>query len=191
MAEYNLHDLRFIRFLLGVMLFPLRFAVFFVGWLAYWMEIISDYIVGTLGKTEYVRQGKCKRCGKCCRLLALILPKSLAKRNSIVRVIIIWHRLAMNFHYVGKEDGWLMYRCGYYKESCDGTGGCSIYPFRHRLCRFFPKQGLYGHPSLHEDCGFKFVRREVAKRLKLETNKFRDVLSNKLRNVERNKKTHE
>jgi len=37
---------------------------------------------------------------------------------------------------------------------------CSIYHFRHRLCRFYPRQRLYGHPKTHPDCGFRFVRRD-------------------------------
>jgi len=73
----------------------------------------------------------------------------------------------MNFYFIDEEEGWLVYRCRYYRESKDGKGDrCSIYPFRHRLCRFFPRRMLYGHPSLHEDCGFKFVRRDVLLRRK-------------------------
>jgi Fe-S-cluster containining protein len=40
------------------------------------------------------------------------------------------------------------------------TSRCRIYPFRHRLCRFYPRQRLYGHPKTHPECGFKFVRRD-------------------------------
>ena len=39
-----------------------------------------------------------------------------------------------------------------------------LYPLRTRLCRFFPRQKLYGYPPLHDECGFRFVRREVANR---------------------------
>lgn len=148
-----------------VILFPLRFLVFTVGWLAWCMEMSSDWLIGARAGTEYVRVGSCKRCGRCCRLLALVLPKGVSKRDWLVRIFGMWHRLAMNFQLAGEEDGWLMYRCGYYRDGEGGDPGhCSIYPFRHRLCRFFPRQGLYGHPSLHGDCGFAFVRRSVSER---------------------------
>lgn len=149
----------------GLLAFPLRAAVFFVGSIAYWMEMASDWLIGVRDKTEYVREDACKRCGRCCRCLSLIMPKGVSSRDRLVRAVRLWHRLGMNFQFIAEEEGWLVYRCGYYREGADGADGhCSIYPFRHRLCRFFPRQGLYGCPSLHPDCGFRFIRREIAER---------------------------
>ena len=157
---------------------PIRAVVFLVGFASFWMEVASDWLVGARAKTEYVREGSCRRCGRCCRCLALVMPKGVSSRDWLVRFCVWWHGFAMNFRYVAEEsdcgespDGerrsWLIYRCGYYKDGEDG-GGCSIYPFRHRLCRFFPRQKLYGRPSLHEDCGFKFVKREVLCKRKMQ-----------------------
>lgn len=149
----------------GILRFPLRFMVFVVGLAAYWLEVGADWIIGARDKTEYVREGSCVRCGRCCCLLALVLPSGVSKHGRLVKMVGLWHRIAMNFHPVGEEDDWLIYRCGYYRDGDDGKPGhCSIYPFRHRLCRFFPRQRLYGHPSVHRDCGFRFVRRDVLER---------------------------
>lgn len=167
-----------------ILLFPLRFIVFVIGWLAWLMEVSADWLVGARARTEYVRVGACKRCGRCCRLLALVLPRGVSKRDWLVRIFGLWHRLAMNFHPAGEEDGWLLYRCGYYAEGAGvDPGHCSIYPFRHRLCRFFPRQGLFGHPSLHKDCGFAFVRRDVLERRRFARMRgeavFKDILDKK------------
>ncbi|HPM41124.1 MAG TPA: hypothetical protein PLY45_01645 [bacterium] len=147
-----------------ILLFPVRASVFLVGFIAYWMEVAADWLVGARSRTEYVREGKCKRCGRCCGCLSLLMPDGVKRRDLLVRFCIWWHGVAMNFRYVAEEEGWLIYSCGYYKKG----KGCSIYPFRHRLCRFFPRQKVYGHPSVHEDCGFRFVRRDVIERRERE-----------------------
>ncbi len=167
----------------AILLLPLRVVVFVVGFTAAWMEVAADWLVGARGRTEYVRQGACKRCGRCCQCLALIMPEGMVRRSWLVRLASAWHGWAMNFHFIGEEQGWLVYSCRYYREpgergparhaslawflgkgSRGEAGGCTIYPFRHRLCRFFPRQKLYGHPPVHPDCGFSFVRRDVLER---------------------------
>lgn len=156
------------------LLIPLRVIVFLIGFTAYRMEIAADWIIGARSWTEYVREGSCKRCGRCCRCLALVMPKGVSSRDWMVRVARLWHEIAMNFKSVAEDaarhsndggQGWLIYRCGYYRDGDkEAPGHCSIYRFRHRLCRFFPRQGVYGHPSLHPDCGYSFVRRDVWER---------------------------
>lgn len=144
---------------------PVRILVFSAGLLAHWMEVAADWLVGARDRTEYVRTGYCKRCGRCCRCLSLIMPKGMTKRHWMARLARLWHEFAMNFRFISEEENWLVYRCGYFcDDRGDVPGHCSIYPFRHRLCRFFPRQGLYGHPSLHPDCGYGFVRRDVWER---------------------------
>ena len=141
---------------------PVRFSVFVIGLFFYAMEISADWLVGARSRTEYVLVGKCKQCGRCCKCLGLVMPKSISKRNWMVRLANFWHTFAMNFHYLAEDEHWLVYRCGYY----DDERGCTFYPFRHRICRFYPRQKLYGYPSTHDDCGFKFVRRDVFERKK-------------------------
>lgn len=153
--------------MIGIFFIPVRICVFIIGWFAYWMEVTADWVTGVRKKTEYVRMGACKRCGCCCRCLALIMPKEMSRHDRLVKIVELWHRVAMNFCFIDEEDGWLVYRCGYFRDGPDNSPGhCSIYPFRHRLCRFFPRQRLYGHLSLHKDCGFRFVRRDVYERNK-------------------------
>jgi len=149
----------------SIALFPLRFTVFAVGFTAYWMETAADFLVGASSISEYVRVGECKRCGKCCAFLALEMPPVIARRPWLVRICNLWHDAALNFEPAGVYDNFLAYRCRYYKGEGE-EGRCSIYTFRHRLCRFFPRQHLYGKIELSPDCGFSFMRRSVARRMK-------------------------
>lgn len=142
----------------AIIQFPARLLVFTVGFFFYAMEVAADWAIGAPTRTEYVRTGACYRCGRCCRLLALEMPRLLANRECFVRMLIWWHRFGFNFRYEGREKKWLIYRCGYLKDGQPIR--CRIYPFRHRLCRFYPRQRLYGHPKTHRDCGFKFRRRD-------------------------------
>lgn len=137
---------------------PLRIVNAIVAWWWYWMEISADWLVSGIFKKEYIRKGKCNRCGKCCRLLALEMPARVAKRDWLVRCIGAFHSAVLNFELVGVDRRWLIYRCRYFDDS--GVPRCRIHPFRHRLCRFYPHNRNRGHPKLYPECGFFFVRRD-------------------------------
>jgi Fe-S-cluster containining protein len=87
------------------------------------------------------------------------MPARVSRRDWLVWLVSKWHSVVLNFELTGRDARWLVYRCRYYREK-DGNAGCGIYYFRHRLCRFYPTQKLYGHPKLHPNCGFSFVRRD-------------------------------
>lgn len=142
----------------SIVAFPFRVVVFVIAVFFYWMEIGADWFVGFSSKTEYIRKGACKRCGKCCRLLALEGPRFLMNSKSFLGFIVWYHRFCFNFRHEGSEKNWLIYRCGYLSNG--ERAHCLIHSFRHRLCRFYPRQRLYGHPKVHRDCGFRFVRRD-------------------------------
>lgn len=142
---------------------PFRIVNAVIAWWWYWMEIAADWLVSVFVKTEYLRKGSCNRCGKCCRLLALEMPERVARRAWLIKLISAFHDAVLNFELVGQDKRWLIYRCRYFIEGDKEKGlspRCRIYHFRHRLCRFYPRQRLFGHPKLHPQCGFSFVRRD-------------------------------
>ena len=149
-----------VRILKSCALLPLRAVIYSFGLIDYYLESAADWVIGARALTEYVREGSCRRCGRCCKFLGVEMPRWIVRRPRLVRLIRAWHSVGLNFEFQGQADNLLAYSCRYFREG----QGCSIYPFRHRLCRFFPRQRLYGHPALHEDCGFRFVRRDVAKK---------------------------
>jgi len=143
----------------SILVFPLRVINFLFAVWWYWMERGADAIVYFFVKTEYVRKGRCNQCGRCCQLLAMEMPARVSRRDWLVWLVSKWHSAVLNFELQGRDARWLVYSCRYYREK-NGKMGCSIYPFRHRLCRFYPAEKLYGHPKLHPNCGFRFERRD-------------------------------
>jgi len=155
------------RVLMSCALFPLRVLVFAIGFVDFYFECAADWLVGARSGTEYVREGSCVRCGRCCYLLGIEMPAWVVRRRWLVRLLRTWHSSGLNFEYQGETKTMLAYRCRYYKKGeGDRKGGCSIYRFRHRLCRTFPRQRLFGSLPLHDQCGFRFVRRDVLNRRK-------------------------
>jgi len=144
--------------MLKLILLPIRVLVFLIGWLFYFLETSADWIIGVRGKTEYIRNGACNRCGRCCRLLALEVRETWLKRKWLKTILILIHSVFFNFEYQGQEKNWVVYRCRYLIDGEEPR--CQIYYFRHRICRFFPHADLFGHPKLHNDCGFWFKRRD-------------------------------
>ena len=118
------------NFTMSLAFVPLRFLVFFVGLVDYWFESAADWLIGARGATEYVREGKCLRCGRCCRLLGIEMPGWLASRDRLVRFIVAWHSAALNFEFQGRAGNVLAYSCRYYREDAHE---CGRYLLRHRL----------------------------------------------------------
>lgn len=118
----------------------------------YLMERSADWVIGMNKKSRYRRTGRCNSCGKCCRLLAMEVPGYIMRNKILLNAVKSWHDHVLNFEFQGQTNSWLIYRCRYLNDS----NRCSIYHFRHKLCRFYPRQSLYSHPALHSGCGFGY-----------------------------------
>lgn len=127
-----------------------------VGLFLHYMERMGNWFVGYHKKTEYVKKGKCKQCGRCCKILAIQYPGFFNRFNWLINATIKWHEFRYGFTYLFKENNYLLYSCNFLGPE----GRCTIYRFRPRLCREYPKSILYGKPPSHIDCGFYFSRRD-------------------------------
>ena len=116
--------------------FPLRALNAIIGWWWYGMEVAADWLVSFFAKSEYVRKGRCNQCGRCCRLLAVEMPRWIARRDRIVYLLSRWHSAVLNFEFEGRDDRYLVYHCRYYLNDEQG-GHCRFYPFRH-TCQRLP-----------------------------------------------------
>lgn len=146
-----------------IIVVPVRVIHAVVAWWWYWMEVAADGIAHLFFRTEYVRTGSCARCGVCCRGLAVEMPLWLAHRERLVAWVVRWHDIVLNFEFKGRDGRWLLYSCRHCREekTIDGIRAvCGVRHFRPRLCRFYPRAPLHGHPSLHPSCGYGFVRRD-------------------------------
>lgn len=130
---------------------------FLVGGLFfYYMECLANWFIGYNRKTEYIKKGRCKKCGECCQALAIQYPDFFNHLPRVLNLTIKWHKFRYGFSYLNRESNYLLYRCNLTRP--DGT--CRIYHFRPRLCREYPKVRLYGKVHTFMTCGFYFVRRD-------------------------------
>ena len=119
------------------------------------VQRIEDKFIFVFKKPEYIRRGQCQHSGTCCRHLGMQIPEPWMRRPWLVRYLVWWHRYRFNFQYLGKTEEILIYECDYITKG----NLCSIYKWRPRLCRDFPKVQLWGFSKLHRGCGFRFTRR--------------------------------
>ncbi len=144
---------------------PLRCLAHFIGITLYYIESAADYTIGRHRKTEYIRAGKCNQCGHCCEEIGLVIPKSMSSDHWIIRIFAWFHRHIMNFSPIGDDDHMIIYQCNYFKYNAKKQKKtCTIYPFRHRLCRTYPITPLFDRPHLRYSCGFYFIPKHAQKK---------------------------
>lgn len=144
-----------LRFSLLALRFISQILMLTVEAIMFLPEKVASFLIHSFKKSEYVRLGKCRQTGQCCRAIGMILPRWMIRCPLLVRIVQAWHRLRYHFTPIEIQDNMLVYECRYLKQ--DHT--CGIYWRRPALCRNFPSTPLYGQPKLHEGCGFCFVRR--------------------------------
>lgn len=132
-------------------------GVFIFGGLFFmYMEGAANWFISYNKKTEYIRKGKCKKCGKCCQVLGIQYPNFFNRFPRLLKLTTKWHEYRYCFSYLNREGNYLLYRCNLSRPD----GRCGWYHFRPRLCREYPKTGLFGKPFMHRTCGFYYTRRD-------------------------------
>jgi hypothetical protein len=96
--------------------------------------------------------GRCKKCGRCCELLAMSMPTFAAKWSFLKQVVCWYYQENYGMVFEGSpEEGRLLFRC----TSLDGNRLCTIYKRRPRICREYPSPLNRDQPDIRSDCGFK------------------------------------
>jgi Fe-S-cluster containining protein len=127
------------------------------------IRIIYEYILYISHRFLFVRKGKCKQCGKCCRHVYLRdRGKVVASFNDCLNLVRSDARMSQ-FTARGKNEmGDLYFACSH----IDRQNRCSIYEKRPSLCRVYPQTGMLIYGALpKEDCGFYFVSRITGKKV--------------------------
>lgn len=142
-----------------VVAFVVRAILYVGGWIIELTQRLQDRMTHMMQKPEYVRAGACGSCGKCCHAVGIEVPRWMLRFPKCEQFFIWWHDLRYNFSYLGRHDNLLVYECRF----INAHNKCSIYRWRPRLCREFPRAELFGAPRLHEGCGFYFIKRNASK----------------------------
>lgn len=91
-------------------------------------------------KENYIRKGKCKRCGKCCQWRYLI--KDVPLKIKIILVL-------LNPIFLIKS------KCPHLGFDKNGKAYCKIYDHRPWFCRAFPAEPA---DLVDKDCGYYFEK---------------------------------
>lgn len=105
---------------------------------------------------KYVRKGKCKVCGKCCRNILLCVEDEPIMTEAQFEKVKEWEKHYNNFYISGKsESNALLFTC----KELDENNRCRAYFFRGLICRVYPnpdKKFLINGGKLLEGCGFYY-----------------------------------
>lgn len=125
---------------------------------------IADFIINIYTKTrifraKYVRVGKCKICGNCCRSIKLLLGGNLIKTEEEFEEGKRCNPVFKMFYIYDKHpDGVLRFSCRYLGED----NKCKRYFFRPLKCWTYPdhhkcdKDHIMRGKQTKEGCGFRY-----------------------------------
>ncbi len=102
---------------------------------------------------KYMRQGECKRCGRCCESLVIAFPDIDGKA-----AFMKYHGCVIE-EFEGHTVAIVPWACENLVKHDDGTTSCKIYQQPPRLCVNYPNR-----PDIYWDClakkwgcGYSFV----------------------------------
>jgi len=106
---------------------------------------------------KYIKKGKCKKCGLCCKTIAFSINNQLIKNEEeLARLKKFMPYRFNHFDISGIGDySELLFRCKYLSE--DNT--CKVYNFRSFFCRGYPNFNnnfLNKGGKTFEDCGYYY-----------------------------------
>jgi hypothetical protein len=100
--------------------------------------------------------GACRKCGQCCRLIAMHVPSFVIHRVSL-RTMVQWYyeeNFGMTYEGV-TDDVWMVFSCPNLEAN-----RCSIYHRRPRICRQYPFEDSIIKPDIGPSCGFRHRTRK-------------------------------
>lgn len=119
------------------------------------IDALGFFIV-KLKSPKYIRAGKCKMCGTCCRNITFKISKEFIKQKEQFEVLKEWDKRYENFYITGQDnEGILLFTC----KSLGNDNKCTSYMFRAWYCRAYPfvKTDFIAAGGKELDgCGFYF-----------------------------------
>lgn len=115
------------------------------------------FLFNRLNSSKFIRKGRCKKCGNCCRNILLFSDKDMpVVTEEQFEKIQKWDKHFRNFYISGKsETGALLFTC----KEIDENNNCRVYFFRGLGCRSYPKTDtkflINGGKPL-DGCGYYF-----------------------------------
>jgi len=118
--------------------------------------ILLDNFVSNLVKkpfkTAYKLDGTCKKCGKCCREIALAAHPAILSSKLTTEIVARWISWIFDFFLVRVEydKNYLIFGC----KNLGPDGKCLNYRWRPNVCRNYPIVDYFDKPVFYPWCGY-------------------------------------
>ncbi len=111
---------------------------------------IKSYFVPE--KLCYEVIGECKKCGKCCNYM-YSFDTYTENEFKFMQFLFPTYR---RFYIKGKDEaGNFIFACKYVSKE----GLCTVYKKRPKMCRVYPNRKINYSADLHENCGYKIIKK--------------------------------
>ena len=106
-----------------------------------------------LFRSRWMRQGKCRECGQCCKEIYLrIEPRQLGSKL-FSQLAIAWISWLFDFNLlrIEPERHYLVFNC----KNQLPDGRCGNYFWRPSVCRNYPLVDYFERPEFLPNCGYR------------------------------------
>jgi uncharacterized protein len=130
-----------------------------------WAELVTKinkanleykkFFFGKVLGRKYIRTGKCKACGRCCREIYVRHASDIIKDEEEFDKLKGSHFFYSYLKVTGKSETGLVFECTMLDKE---KGICTAYKRRALLCRQYPVEEIFMMGGeISENCGFKFI----------------------------------
>jgi hypothetical protein len=118
-------------------------------------EKINKYILYNILGKKYIRQGKCKECGRCCQSIYVRHSRHVISDEEEFEKLKNQHFFYSYLKIVDKNETGLVFEC---KKLDKTTGKCTAYKQRASICRNYPQEEVFMMGgTISAECGFNFT----------------------------------
>lgn|GEM_PF-394258 len=112
-------------------------------------------------RKKYMRTGKCKGCGRCCREIYVKHANGIIKDEKEYERLKKIHPFYYNLKIREKTEDGLVFECTRLDRE---TNRCTMYKTRSMICKVYPQEEIFMLGGvITEDCGYEFIPLESFK----------------------------
>jgi hypothetical protein len=146
----------------------MRFILVPVIRLLSWIDYGYRALIRQVIPFAYVRKGRCKQCGECCKNILITMEPKYLKMSFFRNLAIGWNEYFNDLILIGSliDDGYIIFTCKHLLP----TGACGNYNWKRPVfCYEYPRIFKYFEvPTTLPDCGYHYALRKTGKTKKTD-----------------------